>query len=215
MVRFEQYFFEDDTLSTNTPPSVYAPDLDSWLQKKIWHTTPITKKRTRIKIISLPYSERLKYAPPKIKEYLQRLHNAKVDTTAPTEPVVAPPSNKPFVAAPEDVLTLYYGVKDVETFNVFTDGKLVKATNSSKKALEFEEEDMKVAVAEGVPIEAIKKYWDEEKNDWNDLETEGEEDKFDFVKFMEDGLFLVDFYTFKDSIKFSMSTEEDTTDETL
>jgi len=169
---------------------------DDWRQKMVWHRTS-TGQRNKIKVKSLPADEQWKYAPLEVKmKRKQKDPHAQVDQ----------PQFKP----ERKTLKFYYSADRPKGFDQFDDGKLVVVTDDPAKAIEIEKKGHKIAVAHQVPIDAVKRFYNYEKKDWDDFEKDVSEDKkFELIKFSDDDVYLADFAKFKDEIDFQMSDPKD------
>jgi hypothetical protein len=165
--------------------------------RRVWHTTP-TGRRTHVLIKSLPPSEQWRYAPVSVR----LKHNEKLAPTKTSTPMVPEKQNRLF--------TLYYSAKRQDGFDKFSENKLTVATDDSSKAIEIEEQGHKIAAAHNVPISAFKKYWDYETKSWKDFPKDlDDERKFELIKFTDNDVYLVDFFSNKDKIEFVMSSKEE------
>lgn len=169
---------------------------DDWRQKYVWHKTS-TGQRNKVKVKSLPADEQWKYAPLEVK-----MKRKQKDPHAQTElPKPKDPERK--------VFTLYYSADRPKGFDEFKKGMLVVVTDDSSKAIEIEKQGHKIAVAHQVPLDAIKKFWNYEKNDWENFPKEIEDDKkYELIKFSDNDVYLADFFKFKDEIDFQLSDPE-------
>jgi len=165
---------------------------DDWRQRYIYHRTS-TGQRNKIKVKSLPADDQWKYAPLSVK-----MKRKQKDPHAQTE--------IPKQKLERKVITLYYSADRPKTFDEFEEGKLVVSTDDSLKAMEIEKAGHEVAVAHQVPVEAIRKYWNYEKKDWESFPKDvDEKQKYELIKFADDDVYLVDFFKFKDQIDFQLS----------
>ena len=165
---------------------------DDWRQKTIWHRTS-TGQRNKIKIKSLPKDDQWKYAPLEVK--LKR--KGKDPQTQ-----IAHPTYKKH----QDVFTVYYSADRPKAYDEFEDGKLVVVTDDSAKAIEIEKKGYTIAVAHKVPMEAIKKFWNYDKKDWESFDDKiTDKEKYELVKFSDDDVYLADFAKYKAEIDFQMS----------
>ena len=170
-------------------------------KKKIWHRTS-TGQRNQIKVKSLPSDEQWKYAPLNVK-----LKRKKKDSHAQIE---HPTQNDP----DRLTLTFYYAADRPKGFDEFDDGKLVMVTDDSAKAIEIEKLGHKIAVAHNVPVDAVKKFYNYNKKDWDNFKKDiSEKDKYEQIKFTDNDVYLVDFFKFKDKIHFQLSDPNDSQDE--
>lgn len=169
---------------------------DDWRQKYVWHRTS-TGQRNKVKVKSLPADEQWKYAPLEVK-----MKRKQKDPHAQTElPKPKDPERK--------VFTFYYSADRPKGFDEFKKGMLVVVTDDSSKAIEIEKQGHKIAVAHQVPLDAIKKFWNYEKNDWENFPKEIEDDKkYELIKFSDNDVYLADFFKFKDEIDFQLSDPE-------
>ena len=172
---------------------------DDWRQKTVWHRTK-TGLHHKIKVKSLPKQDQYRYAPMDVK--LKHLG------TKPGYKFETPPSTSPLQEPEKRLFILYYSADRPEgSFDKFTNGKLVMATDDSAKAIEIEKKGHKVAVAHSVPLEAFIKYWDYEKEDWISFPEDIEDEKkFELINWTDNNdVYLVDFFKYKNQIQFHLS----------
>jgi len=168
---------------------------DDWRQKTVWHRTK-TGQRNKVKVKSLPPDEQWKYAPLEVKMKRKR-KDPQTSIVQPQQHVEKP------------VITFYYSADRPDGYDNFENGKLVMATDDSAKAIEIEKQGHKIAVAHGVPVEAVRGYWNYEKKDWDTFPKDVKpEKKYELIQFSDDDVYVVDFFGHKDEIDFQLSDPE-------
>ena len=186
-------FLEYYLLSERRAPG----SIKNWRDNYVYHTTPVTKQRNKVKIASLSAKDQLKFMPLDLKLKMKR---AGKDIDIGDE--------KPGMPEMEShIFTLYYSASRPEGYDKFTSGKLTPATDDSSKAIEIEKSGLKVGVAHKVPLSSFKKYFDYDDNDWKSFPSDiSDEEKFELIKFTDGDLYLVDFTV--DGIEFILSNKE-------
>jgi len=159
----------------------------SWRDRYVYHVTP-TGQRNRVLIRSLPAPEQEKYRPPQFKK------GGGLDTDNKLTPTKKPVSLYTY--------DFYIGVESNEALDNLEEGTLVKATNDSGKAIDFEDLNLKVIKIFDVPIKAVVKYKTDE-DEWKEFDEDmSEKDKYNFIKFEDQNkMFLLKLEPYLDVIK--------------
>lgn len=187
----EYYLFQEEPEISNT---------SDWREKYVYHRTPVTKQWKKVKVKSLPASEQWRYAPPDVKIQRKKAGHYVSAQSVGGEPELTS----------KHIFDLYYSGNRKGGYNNFDNGKLVVATDDSAKAIEIEKSGQIVAVAHMVPLEAFKKFYSYEDEDWKDFPKDiNDEQKFEMIEFTDNDVYLVDFTTYKDQIEFSLSEDPD------
>jgi len=176
-------------------------DTSDWRQRMVWHRTK-TGQRNKVKVKSLPPEEQWKYAPLEVK--LKRKKQGREFVKEPKGP-----------QEEKRVFTVYFSADRKGGVDEFEEGKLVVATDDSAKAIDIEKAGHKVGVAHAVPLEAFKKFYSYETGEWKPFPKDlDDEKKYELISFTDNDLYLVDMFTYKDSIETGLSDEaEETEDE--
>jgi hypothetical protein len=190
----------------------YESVYDMWLDQKVSHITPITKVRSKVKIKSLTPEEREKflYLLKKLKQKYGEKSSPEDDTTGSvssgrnvrvTDPLGHLKEKPRFI----DVMYFSGKRKGFDMFE-FKDGMLTVATVDSSLSLDIEAKYDDVVVANNVPVDAIKAY--RKKDKWVKFPEMSQQKKFDLVNFAQTGIFLVDFFNYKQYVKFEDSSKD-------
>lgn len=157
-----------------------------WRDRYVYHTTP-TGQRNRVKIRSLEPPEQEKYRPPQFKKGGGDLDGQ------------ASPTKKTESSYTYD---FYIGIESDEALDNLEEGTLVKATNDSAKAIDFEDLNLKVVKIFDVPVNAVVKYKSDE-DEWKAFDEEmSEKDKYNYIKFEDQNkMFLLNLEPYLDVIK--------------
>lgn len=181
----------------------YEQEREDWRERRVWHTT-LTDQKNHVKIKSLPADEQEKYRPALLKTYVK---NKKKSAGS-----KKPEEKKPEVAAIDvldpDLLDFYYIVDSPEDYDKVEEGKLIKATDLSSKAIEWSGDDKHIVKVLNVPIKAVVLYKNDEDEMVHFPEDMEPHDKYEFIKFQENDEFLLNLFPFLEQITIKLSDKE-------
>lgn len=164
----------------------YEDEEKSYLDRYVWHLTPVTKKRTRVKVKSLPPEEQEKYRPDKIQ---------------PVEPAKTLPDT--------NLIDFFLIVDDPDYIKDLQPEQLTKATDDSAEAIKFSDKGKYIIKVIGVPVQAVKSYQNDD-GEWYDFEDDMTDDNiYEFIKFEEHKMFLLDLYKWKNILHFKDGGDAD------
>lgn len=175
-------------------------DQSDWRSRKVYHTTK-TGKRNKVMIRSLPADEQWKYAPLDVK-----MRRGSRKGSKNREDAIEKSKNAPAINSGSTTMTVYYSADRGDSFDKFEKNMLVVGTDDPAKANEIEDAGHSIAIADGVPLDAFKKYYDYEEKKWNKFpEDISDTQKHELINFSDNDVYLLDFYKYGDQITFSLS----------
>lgn len=219
-MNFLEYYFTE--VKPKPDSSVVKPD--AWRERRVWHITPKTQARNRIKIKYLPAEEQEKYKPQWLKNIeKQRKAEAEAEGKNPDEIQVRVtddgesksknskvPITKDANLGGEEIdpysMDFYYYVDDPRMYNVFGEDQIIEATTDGSTIVELEKEGKYVAEMLRVPMEAVKSYKNED-DEWVDFKKITDEQKYDEIKFGDATWFKIDVFPYLDKIRFNLLTD--------
>lgn len=183
---------------------------DDWRDKIVTHKTP-TGRTSRVKVGSLPPEEQLKYNPNRFKRGKKDTRMTKGDyddTQKQTDKKIR-------------IFDVYLGTKNMDILDIQEDS-LVLATTDSELVINLFDDDLDVVSIKGLPVAAIKKYYDGdiedidsfEDSDFVSVEDEDNEEKlYELAKFSDAKIFLIDLYPYLESLDIKIDTASDDEDD--
>ena len=156
---------------------------EDWRQRYVWHTTPKTRSRTRVKIASLSPEEQERYRPKKPGD-------------------VAPIAARPTYT---NVIKMYFKVHDEKDFDKIREEGMIDAVEDPQWIDELENGDSKIAIAANIPVQAVK-YYKTEDGEWKPIPEIKPSKIEEFIKFKDTKFFKVDVPAFKEYIRLSLTT---------
>ncbi|MFW6219627.1 MAG: hypothetical protein ACOC33_02160 [bacterium] len=173
----------------------------TWRDKIVLHRTP-TGRLSRAKVGSLPAEEQWKYNPDRYK----RTGADKKVTKKDYEKIVP-------IEDIQYLLEFWMAIKDRDELGQFEEDKLVLATDDSTIVNEVFDEDYLPVRLKSVPLDAVVKYGviDEDGNiEWKEFDEElTSRQKYDFVKFEDNNIFLLDLFPYVERIDVKLDVEDD------
>lgn len=163
-----------------------------WRSRYIFHTTK-TGQRRRVMIGSLSPEEMERFRPPQFKKKHINIMNK--------EPEIKKTPHK-------YIYDLFVGIENESVLDNL-EGKLIKATDNSSKAIEFDNMGLIIKKVFNVPIGAIQKYKNDE-DEWVEFDKDmTDKQKYEFIKFNdENDMFLVNLFPYLDDLQISDGGEE-------
>jgi hypothetical protein len=205
-MQFLEHYFLEQKLDPDN-----SEDIEKFYNTVVYHFTPKTRTRTKVKIKSLPTDE--------VQKYRDKMFIKKGKESVSSNKKYYKTSSGSIKKKKEDqvggdidekiyLLNFWMGIDKREDFNKFLDGELYEVTDDAMEVEKFKNDNQLVVYLKNVPVEAIISYKNK-SGDWIDFEEDMKDvDKYEFIKFEENNWFLAELELYSDIMDVELDEEE-------